>query len=138
MLHYIQNDIKNSVDLFNTEEIVSSKYVLFIFGWMCEWKAQVEGGVGDCISILQKRTRGLKKIRLKTGLSGDFWGVQFPVFKAVVSFLLKHWQQMFPERNKARVGFVLELKGNNISTSKIKLPTENPFLVKWIWPSDFF
>lgn len=45
MLHYIQNDIKNSVDLFNTEEIVSSKYVLFIFGWMCEWKAQVEGGV---------------------------------------------------------------------------------------------
>lgn len=47
-------------------------------------------GRGDCISILQKRTRELKKIRLKTGLSGDFWGVQFPVFKAVVSLLLKH------------------------------------------------
>lgn len=39
---------------------------------------------------------------------------------------------MFPEKNKAKAGFVLELKGNKISTSKIKLPTENTFLVKWI------
>lgn len=45
---------------------------------------------GDCISILQKQTRGLKKIRLKTGLSGDFWDVQLSIFKAFVSFLLKH------------------------------------------------
>lgn len=88
-------------------------------------------GRGDVFLFHRNKCGDSEKIRLKTGLSATFQDVKLCIFKAIVSFLLKLSQWVFPERNKPRAELGLELKGNKHFKDKTS-PTETLFLVRWI------